>query len=99
MSLPNLAKNAADRDAQTILFGLLADGSGASRFAGADGTPFGAVRPSADSSRFSPCRDWYGRWAVQPLRGTLMPDARRRNGSVCPDDIVVLEPRRRARWS
>lgn len=94
MSLPNLAKNASDRDVQTILFGLLADGSGEARFGA--GAPID-VGPSLEAARFSPSRDWYGRWAVQPLHGILAPDATRMDRVVCPEDIVILGPRRHAR--
>ncbi|CAO4186400.1 hypothetical protein [Methylorubrum extorquens] len=94
MSLPNLAKNASDRDVQPILFGLLADGSGEARFGA--GAPI-EVGPSSEAARFSPSRDWYGRWAVQPLHGNLAPDATRMDRVVCPEDIVILGPRRHAR--
>ncbi|TFZ58950.1 hypothetical protein E4V01_10305 [Methylorubrum sp. Q1] len=95
MSLPNLAKNASDRDVQPILFGLLADGSGEARFAGA-GTPIEPVGIS-EATRFSPSRDWYGRWAVQPLHGILKSDATRTDRVVCPEDIVILGPHRHGR--
>ncbi|CAO4136958.1 hypothetical protein [Methylorubrum extorquens] len=95
MSLPNLAKNTSDRDVQPILFGLLADGSGEARFAG-PGTPI-EVGPSSEAAWFSPSRDWYGRWAVQPLHGILKQDATRMDRVVCPEDIVILGPRRHAR--
>jgi hypothetical protein len=94
MSLPNPAKNASDRDVPTILFGLLADGSGEARFAGAPIEPAG---PSSEAARFSPSRDWYGRWAVQPLHGILKQDATRMDRVVCSEDIVILGPRRHAR--
>ncbi|MGW5960245.1 hypothetical protein [Methylorubrum thiocyanatum] len=97
MPLPNRATNAANRDAHPILFGLLADGSGEARFTQSGGTPLDPVRASPDALHFSPSRDWYGRWDVRPLHGTLMQDAERMDGSVCPDDIVVLRPRRPAR--
>ncbi|WHQ70630.1 hypothetical protein [Methylorubrum extorquens] len=94
MSLPNLAKNVSDHDVQTIVFGLLADGSGEARFAGAPIEPAG---PSWEAARFSPSRDWYGRWAVQPLHGILKQDATPMDRVVCPEDIVILGPRRHAR--
>ncbi|KQQ27232.1 hypothetical protein ASF53_20310 [Methylobacterium sp. Leaf123] len=96
MSLPNLAKNASDRDLQPILFGLLEDGSGEARFAGAGGA-FEPVGPSSEAGWFSPSRDWYGRWAVRPLHGILKPDATRGERVVCPEDIVILAPRRYTR--
>jgi len=96
MPLPTLAKNPSDRDVQPILFGLLADGSGEARFAG---TPFALVGPSSEAARFSPSRDWYGRWAVQPLHGSLQRDATRMDRGVCPEDIVILGPRRHTRRS
>lgn len=95
MSLPNLAKNAPDRDVQPILFGLLADGSGEARFGA--GLPIDPAGISSEAVRFSPSRDWYGRWAVQPLHGILKPDATRTDRVVCPEDIVILGPRRPAR--
>lgn len=96
MSLPNLAKNASNRDGQPILFGLLADGSGETRFVGA-GAPFEPAGRSSQAARFSPSRDWYGRWAVQPLHGILKQDATRTDRAVCPEDIVILGRRRHTR--
>ncbi|MBB2961663.1 hypothetical protein FHU13_002047 [Methylobacterium sp. R2-1] len=95
MSLTNCAEKVSNRKVQPILFGLLSDGSGEVRFACLRSAAFESGPASRESSRFSPSSDWYGRWAVQPLHGTLMQKARRVERSVCPDDIVVLGSTRR----
>lgn len=97
MPLPNRASNTANRDVHTILFGLLADGTGQARFSLNGGSLLDPARASSEPPHFSPSRDWYGRWVVRPLHGTLMRDAKPMDGGVCPDDIVVLRPRRPAR--
>lgn len=95
MPLPNRATPAANRDASTLLFGLLADGSHEARFAG---VPFESGRAASAPPRFSPPSDWYGRWAVRLLHGTPMRNAAWSDGGVCPDDVVILRrrPARRA---
>ncbi|MBD8905893.1 hypothetical protein MZTS_03945 [Methylorubrum zatmanii] len=92
MSLPDLATNASRSGSRPILFGLLADGSGAARFS-AGPAPLMPSPGEPACSRFSPSADWYGRWAVRPLRGVLAagPDAA---APIRPEDIVVLAPRR-----
>ena len=94
MSLPAPAMNASSDDTQPILFGLLTDGSGETRFAGLNEAPWGGGRASSARPRFSPSGDWYGRWAIQLLHGTLAPQVAPMNRGVCPEDILVLGPRR-----
>nr|WP_318284407.1 hypothetical protein [Methylobacterium sp. NI91] len=90
MPLPALAMNASNDDARPILFGLLADGSGEARFAGLTDAPWGNDRASSARPRFSPSSDWYGRWRIQTLHGTLEPGAAAMDRGVCPEDIVIL---------
>lgn len=99
MSPTHCAETASNRDPQPILFGLLADGSDEARFACLRAAAFGGGPVSPELSRFSPSDDWYGRWAVRPLHGTLTPRAKRVESGVCPEDIVVLGPRHQARRS
>lgn len=92
MTLPESAMNASQGGLHPVLFGLLADGSGEARFAGCP-----AVHASSPVdpgwSHFSPSGDWYGRWAVRPLRGVLAEPPNAGAGSVSPEDIVILAPR------
>ncbi|MBB5760411.1 hypothetical protein HNR01_000006 [Methylorubrum rhodesianum] len=97
MSLPTPADTVLSPDARPILFGLFADGSGEARFVGLDSAPFGEFRSLSERPRFSASSDWYGRWAVPPLHGTLTSVAKRDDRGVCPEDIVILRPHRRTR--
>lgn len=90
MSLFDRATIAPNREAQPILFGLFADGSGASRFRLPDAARLTASSGVAGGSGFSPSGDWYGHWTVRPLHGVLAAPA----GTICPDDIVVLDSAR-----
>lgn len=92
MSVSDRATTASTGKAHSILFGLLADGSGNARFRSLDGRR-PAAGPEPSSGGFSPSDDWYGRWAVQPLHGVLAPLAGSADG-VCPHDIVVLTSER-----
>lgn len=93
MSLSDRATIAPNREAHPILFGLFADGSGESRFRLPDAARLTASPGLAGGSGFSPSGDWYGRWTVRPLHGVLATNAAPA-GTVCPDDIVVLDSAR-----
>lgn len=99
MPLPALAMNASSDDARPILFGLLADGSAETRFVGLKDAPWGDGRAASARPRFSPSGDWYGRWAIQSLYGTLGTQAVPMDRGVRPEDIVIIGPRRHVRRS